>query len=1699
MDTVKGPAQELSQSTATAHKSPPRNEGELICALIDSLASQFEFAMDRVEQVETDCRQLRQALGACPLISGNQYLERLLPLLRKKTGAMPSAVFSLLEESTASCADSWPLLEGMLLARDRILVLRALNLAAQHARTGLLAVDRRMMKFLAEQIECDDSPLADSQALRQIATMLRDCLPPAPEGLDPVLALYETEENPGVRLLAARLLDLEGRPASPQLAQRLLGPEPYAFLGSYLDYTRASHQDLLHLVLPRGAPLKVLASLRRAEQICGEPLLRKIIAELGWPHLNLGIEVTQCIGITVGGSFPLVVSPLEAPLFETSEEARRMFERFLIVAHGGLPAEDRKSSGDDLVARFRSYNLLHAEALVDILDVAPLTREKIRRVVGRMDQIVEDFIVLFRSYTSEITILPGIYQELKDRVVSELEKETSKLQISAELTRLVQMFQDPRSLGAVKTLHGLKRYLHQRGLQLGIRLVETGGATNRTVDLAVTSRRRVLRTMIKIRYVDFESETGGTVEASRIPYAVGLLAHAYARQLLHGQNKFPGARIFCYANEVHYYLSFANHPAFLRIDYSPPLQGGMIDLEYYGVSKYELSAHPNPNLDAIRVFFRNLEFDFQVENTRIHARYDKERALDLGTLCEKAEALLALTPYLMELDWVIGNLSLSVEARQKVAEAWAAKFASWGVLPLTQLLTADRLGILMAEETGPTGEHESSWSGLGPYRDRFTVPAPTEFFARLRTRLDELNLDLIRFDAEVRHRSFDQVDIEQGLLRPVREALTRGEIVATPEGLRRRPPELFRKEHEAEKFAELLDSGNELIHNSSVLAAMVAPLERSLRLETTGSINGYEVQRGRLALRGDDLTLYFLRDGIGSAHLALFVHGEALFSSRESPRDPWRSNASTSAAELATLLRRNNYVTPGTVDSFAFPRPGPEKIRESFQKGNGTRRPPPQPGEQIAIGLKASPGRTVGTTLFGTAARSPKDFIGAVMVAPFVRPEDSTFLYHSAGIVSTGGGVLSHAGLIATQFHKPALIISGHWQLEANGTTTLVFPVLEYREEIRETQGWQVAVRRDMKEREHCLREGDLVVLDADEGTLRVLGQSREALALHEGFHLFAEASHRLNHTTHPKEILILRGWRLRAIHQIEKLLVRLSDPVLAQHAVHELLLGRTFGGDPSGHGAKTQLLSLLLNNRDLGQIVREHLLHLAQELERRHRILWERAKRRIPTSTSTYELLAMRLELLHLRESLEDVAGSMQTCRLETLEWSPYEVPKIDEAVGRRLEERRWEFANAIRHRRQIPAEDPRIRHLLRQLERIDMVLGPPSKEEQVARGSDRIWIEQQDAKVLRRFEHRHILESEEGGLGLFPLIGWKAANLAEAQRLGGHGLVPPWFVITHHAFEEMLELPLASPLTGLDGVPAGASTLREAIHAIVARTDMEPGQKSACIRGLWKRVAIPQKMAEEVAGAYQKLDRETAGDAGSEQESSPPFVAIRSSAREEDAEIAARAGEFETFLFVRGENSLLEHLKQAWSGLWTERAIHNRAVLGTGAEQIGGGVIVQCMVRSRVSGVLQTINVAEGELREIVVNAGLGLGEGVVSGVVAADQIVIDKESDLEKGPLRFRYITADKREQVVFSKRAGQGTTRTESLYHQRLRPALEYVELSELVRTAAVLESAYGYPLDIEFGIEGTRLWILQVRPVATFLSALQETVEHYPLV
>src|SRR5512140_483598 len=120
--------------------------------------------------------------------------------------------------------------------------------------------------------------------------------------------------------------------------------------------------------------------------------------------------------------------------------------------------------------------------------------------------------------------------------------------------RVAQALGDPVGGDGVHTLHGLKRYLHQKGLRLGFRLVERGGPTNRSCDLVLASPERVQQVERRIQYVDFEPASGGSPETDGIPFPVSLVIDGFARSLLSGIRALPDVKIFCYGNEVHHYL-----------------------------------------------------------------------------------------------------------------------------------------------------------------------------------------------------------------------------------------------------------------------------------------------------------------------------------------------------------------------------------------------------------------------------------------------------------------------------------------------------------------------------------------------------------------------------------------------------------------------------------------------------------------------------------------------------------------------------------------------------------------------------------------------------------------------------------------------------------------------------------------------------------------------------------------------------------------------------------------------------------------------------------------------------------------------------------------------------------------------------------------------------------------------------------------
>jgi len=215
--------------------------------------------------------------------------------------------------------------------------------------------------------------------------------------------------------------------------------------------------------------------------------------------------------------------------------------------------------------------------------------------------------------------------------------------------------------------------------------------------------------------------------------------------------------------------------------------------------------------------------------------------------------------------------------------------------------------------------------------------------------------------------------------------------------------------------------------------------------------------------------------------------------------------------------------------------------------------------------------------------------------------------------------------------------------------------------------------------------------------------------------------------------------------------------------------------------------------------------------------------------------------------------------------------------------------------------------------------------------------------------------------------------------------------------------------------------------------------------------------------------------------------FLAVRSSAIGEDGENHSFAGQFESYLYVPKEEVDV-YIKKVWASAFSDRVRSYSEHRGTGGAQ-PIAVIIQAMVPAEVSGVAFGINPLSGNRQEQVVNAVYGLGEGVVSGKLDADQFII-RGAEIEKR-------IAEKTHRFSIDWQTGRGT-RLETVDRELQRiPALTDEQVRAVCELLKKGERLYGVPLDMEFAWVDDTLYVLQARPV-TGLEAMPDTSGEYTL-
>ena len=293
---------------------------------------------------------------------------------------------------------------------------------------------------------------------------------------------------------------------------------------------------------------------------------------------------------------------------------------------------------------------------------------------------------------------------------------------------------------------------------------------------------------------------------------------------------------------------------------------------------------------------------------------------------------------------------------------------------------------------------------------------------------------------------------------------------------------------------------------------------------------------------------------------------------------------------------------------------------------------------------------------------------------------------------------------------------------------------------------------------------------------------------------------------------------------------------------------------------------------------------------------------------------------------------------------------------------------------------------------------------------------------------EGRYVLDFREIDHTHVPVVGGKGALLGELSRIEGIR-VPPGFCVTTDAFTRIL---------------AGAPSIDDRL-ARLSRLEPEDGEAisalSAEIRKAVEGIPIADDVALAITRALARLGEQAA-------------CAVRSSATAEDLPSASFAGQYDSYLNVVGPGAVLRHVSRCWASLFSERAVTYRLRNGFDHREVQMAVVVQKMVVPQAAGILFTADPVTSSRKVASVEASLGLGEALVSGLANAD----------------------------TFKVRDGEVVARATPARQEQ--PALTDVEVLRLVQLGRRIEAHFGHPQDIEWCLAEGDFWIVQSRPITT---------------
>lgn len=298
------------------------------------------------------------------------------------------------------------------------------------------------------------------------------------------------------------------------------------------------------------------------------------------------------------------------------------------------------------------------------------------------------------------------------------------------------------------------------------------------------------------------------------------------------------------------------------------------------------------------------------------------------------------------------------------------------------------------------------------------------------------------------------------------------------------------------------------------------------------------------------------------------------------------------------------------------------------------------------------------------------------------------------------------------------------------------------------------------------------------------------------------------------------------------------------------------------------------------------------------------------------------------------------------------------------------------------------------------------------------------------------HLQERPDPGV-----MGGKGVQLAKLWQQDF--LIPPGFVVTPAAFEASL-----------------THQQRETFQNLQQQTTVKARELQTLLATLEPGEAVQAEILQMLA------DRFPYGG----------YLAVRSSAIDEDQADYSLAGQLATFLTVKPEN-LYPKIAQVWRSAYCETVLRYRQRQGLSALPAPPAVLVQQMLNPSVSGVAFGADPVTGRRNLRLVSAVYGLGTTLVSGETDADTFYLDAHDAIVQRQIATKTQAAHPDPDREFGLQIE--TLRDRQVNEPALTDA-QIVEVGQLVRRAGQVCAC---PQDIEWAIAETgQLYLLQSRPI-----------------